>query len=59
MIPLVTLIITAIFILFPVRTIINKCLGKRAVDDIKYEDHFENFMSDYDRENPVTKKEGF
>jgi hypothetical protein len=27
--------------------------------DVKYEDVFDKLNYDYDRENPVTKKEGF
>ena len=45
----------------PIRTIINKCLdsNKALRNNTKYQDKFLNFTSDYDRENPVTKQEGF
>lgn len=57
-IPLATLILVCIFILFPVRTLIMKCIEERDVEEAKYEDHDDKFVTDYDRENPITKKEG-
>lgn len=47
-----------LFILFPVRSIILKCIEERVVESEKYEDHCDKFITDYDRENPITKKEG-
>ena len=56
-IPLIAVCIVAAFILIPIRTILNKCYNwERNVRTLKkYTEHFLEFSSDYDRENPVTK----
>lgn len=50
-----------LFILVPVRTIINRCLdaSKALSNANKYDEMFLTFASDYDRENPVSKQQGF
>ncbi|CDW71822.1 phage head-tail family partial [Stylonychia lemnae] len=51
----------SLFILLPVRTLINKCLenlGEQPTSE-KYNDFYSKFPTDYDRENPVTKNEAF
>jgi len=51
----------SLFILLPVRTIINRCLenmGEQPTHE-KYRDFYSKFPTDYDRENPVTKNEAF
>jgi Skp family chaperone for outer membrane proteins len=51
--------IVGIYIAFPVRTIINKCFDDNKEDEFSpYKDNYMNFLTDYDRENPVTKKKG-
>lgn len=50
------------FILFPIRSIINKVFKDGILDmmgEVDYNDVFDKFNYDYDRENPVTKKDGF
>lgn len=49
--------ITCVFVLFPVRTIIKKCYEDKTVDTGKpYEEVCSEFVSDYDTQNPVTKR---
>jgi hypothetical protein len=47
-------------ILVPVRTLIYNVLGSNEalLEESEYKDNFLNFFSDYDRENPITKREG-
>jgi len=44
----------------PIRSIIYYCLGSNEalLEESEYRDNFLNFFSDYDRENPITKREG-
>ena len=53
--------VTSLFIILPIRTIINKCLADNSEDAVtyKYEDFMLKFPTDYDRENPVTKNDAF
>jgi hypothetical protein len=56
----VTVGVNGIFILMPIRTWINKCFSDMNPETLKtYDEVFSRFASDYDQENPVTKKEGF
>lgn len=60
--PLATIATAIVFVLFPVRTIINKAvinIDNLLDDKINYFNEFDKFTCDYDRENPITKKEGF
>ena len=52
---------TGLFILLPIRTMINRCLNNSGEDTTtdKYDDFYNKFPTDYDRENPVTKNEAF
>jgi hypothetical protein len=50
--------IACFFILLPVRTCINRCFNEGAQAAKSYSEGYLRFSSDYDRENPVTKKEG-
>jgi hypothetical protein len=58
--PLVMFAIISFYIFFPVRLLINKCQSDDSVllDDTDYNNVFLDFYTDYDRENPVTKKAG-
>ncbi len=60
LIPLSMFIIVFIYIFFPIRTCINKCQADDSAlyDTTGYDSVFLEFMTDYDRENPVTKKAG-
>lgn len=60
-VPLATLGFAFLFIIIPVRTILNKCVDEVNINiDVNstYSNSFDKFACDYDRENPVTKKEG-
>ena len=49
-----------LYILIPIRSFINCCFKYIEQDEkIRYNDVFLGFNHDYDRENPVTKREGF
>jgi len=51
--------IVGLYILFPVRTLIQKMFGDDKEDEFApYKDNFQYFLTDYDRSNPVTKKRG-
>jgi hypothetical protein len=45
----------------PLRIIITKCIDKNIAlkNDISYYDKVFDFETDYDKENPITKKEGY
>jgi len=61
-VPFAALGITILFLLLPVRTMIKKCCRNEDdsdKDNTTYEKIFSRFPTDYDRENPVTKNEGF
>ncbi len=60
-VPLVICCFASFLMLFPVRTIINKCFENNGEEKSKitYSDKFMTFPTDYDRENPVTKNDGF
>ena len=53
--------IASLFILFPVRTIINNCLKSDGIDilNYKFDDFYLKFPTDYERENPVTKNDAY
>ena len=56
----IPLAIALLVVVLPVRTILNKCFD---LDDIlsnstQYKDRYPFFFTDYDRENPVTHKQG-
>ena len=55
---LIVLLVVIVFIILPIRTCINKCIKPDAPLDVSYWNAFESFITDYDTENPVTKKEG-
>lgn len=62
MIPLWTILgISVLFVLFPVQSIIDVCLKARiwTTDQLinTYEDKYGEFTTDYERENPITKKD--
>ena len=63
-VPLIAISITSLFILLPIRTIINKCVMKKLEEEEvvgkepTYIDYYPDFITDYERENPVTKNEG-
>ena len=52
-------ILTAIaYIIMPVRTLLDRCQSEPArKDDMTYENYKFTFVHDYDRTNPVTKKD--
>lgn len=53
------LIVTSVYILLPIRSLINKLFGEGEEDEVQpYKNNFMAFMTDYDRANPVTKKDG-
>ena len=57
--PLGALGFVGLFLLLPIRSCLNRCCkGKAAEARDYYENVFHTFPTDYDRENPVTKKEG-
>jgi hypothetical protein len=62
-VPIATLSFAALFVLLPVRTMINSCMADEGTlnknSNETYTKSFEKFTCDYDRENPVTKKDGF
>lgn len=62
-VPLATIGFNILFIILPFRTIINICSRDDNLLDadqkVNYSDIFHRFTYDYDRENPVTKREGF
>jgi len=56
---LVAIGIVSLYILFPVRTIIQKLFADNKEDEFApYDENFQYFLTDYDRANPVTKKKG-
>jgi len=58
-IALIAIGIVGLYILFPVRTIIQRLFSDNKEDEFSpYNDNFMYFLSDYDRANPVTKKQG-
>lgn len=60
-VPYAVIATAGLFILLPIRTIINRCLSNMGEDATKvdYDDFYSKFPTDYDRENPVTKNEAF
>jgi hypothetical protein len=50
--------VTTVFIMLPIQTILNKCFKEDVKATERYELASAFFLTDYDRENPVTKKEG-
>lgn len=56
----ITLGVVCLFILLPIRTAINRCFQNQKAESVKpYDEAFSTFTSDYDQENPVTKRDGF
>ena len=56
---LACIIFAAIFLLVPVRTMINNCFKNQSAEaDKTYDEVFTEFLTDYDMENPITKSEG-
>ena len=56
----ITLGVVGLFILLPIRTWINKVFGNLNIETLKtYDEVCLRFVTDYDQENPVTKREGF
>ena len=57
-----TLLVGAVilYIILPVRTLLNCCFNQDEVleNASKYADLYQKFFTDYDRENPVTHKQG-
>lgn len=56
----ITVLIVTIYIFFPVRSLISKCVGENEalLDESNYGTKYLFFPTDYDRENPVTKQQG-
>ena len=59
-VPLVAVFIAVIFILLPVRTLLNCCVDEHAAleDESEYKTLALTFSTDYDKENPLTIKKG-
>lgn len=56
---LACIIFAIIFMLVPVRTMINNCFKHHTAEaDKTYDEAFANFLADYDSENPMSKSEG-
>lgn len=56
---LACIIFVILFILVPVRTLINNCFkNQQAMADKTYDEISDEFQTDYDIENPITKTEG-
>ena len=58
--PRLGLLASILAVLMPIRVAINHFLGSNEalLEESEYKDNFLNFFSDYDRENPITKREG-
>ena len=53
------IVFAIIYILIPVRTMINNCYENQgATAEKTYDEVMNNFITDYDMENPITKNEG-
>jgi hypothetical protein len=56
---LACIIVVIIFMLVPVRTMINNCFKNQTAEaDKTYDEAFADFLTDYDCENPMSKSEG-
>ena len=56
---LACIIFAVIFMLIPVRTMINNCFKHHTAEaDKTYDEAFADFLTDYDSENPMSKSEG-
>jgi len=56
---LACIIFAVIFLLVPVRTMINNCFKDHTAEAEKtYDEAFADFLADYDSENPMSKSEG-
>ena len=56
---LACIVFAIIYILIPVRTMINNCHDEESAIAAKpYDDVMNGFLTDYDMENPITKNEG-
>lgn len=60
-VPFAAIGFASLFIILPVRTMINACFKNDGEEfsKYKYEDYYLKFPTDYDRENPVTKNDAF
>jgi len=56
--PILILVIVFIFLILPIRSCINRCISLEDLQDINYGEQAVKFITDYDAENPATKKEG-
>lgn len=57
--PLSSLLFVALFLILPIRTCLNRCCKSETVEaEEKYDEIYHTFHTDYDCENPVTKKDG-
>jgi hypothetical protein len=57
--PLGALLFVVLFLILPIRTCLIRCCKKETEEaEEKYEEVFHTFATDYDCENPVTKKDG-
>lgn len=53
------IVFTILFIALPIRTLINNCFkGDQAMAEKGYDEVSDNFITDYDIENPISKSEG-
>lgn len=60
-VPFAMVAITGLLIILPIGPIINRCVKNEGeeINKLTYQQCFMKFPTDYDRENPVTKNEGF
>lgn len=58
-VPYAAIAFTSLMIILPIRTCINKCFENEGTDENNetYEQNVLKFITDYDRENPITKHE--
>ena len=53
------IIFVILFLVIPIRTMINNCFkNQSAMADKTYDEISDNFVTDYDIENPISKTEG-
>lgn len=56
--PLILCLVIAALLILPVGQCIKKCNIEIALSIVPYKEAVETFVTDYDKENPVTKKQG-
>jgi len=57
--PLGSLLFVVLFLILPIRTCLNRCCKNETEEaEEKYDEIVHTFHTDYDCENPVTKKDG-